>query len=68
MGGVICLQALDGGRLASSGEDNSIIIWNVADSAQLARLEGHTGAVNCLAVLDGGQLASGGGTYVERKK
>ena len=57
------LVVLDGGRLASGGDDKSIIIWNLADGTQLARLEGHTSEVTCLAALDsifiGGRLASG---------
>jgi len=41
--------------------DNSIIIWNLADGTQLAKLEGHTSTVECLAALDGDRLASGSG-------
>ena len=58
-GHVYALAALDGGRLASSSGDNFVIIWNLADGAQLAKLEGHTGSVYCLAALDGSRLASG---------
>ena len=56
---VTCLAKLDGGRLASGSYDKSIIIWNLADGKQLARLEGHPGRVGCLAELEGGRLASG---------
>ena len=57
---VFCLAALADGRLLASGSrDNSIIIWNLADSAQLATLEGHTNWVECLAALADGRLASG---------
>ena len=34
------------------------IIWNLADGAQLKKLEGHTGDLNCLAALTGDRLAS----------
>ena len=37
-GHVYALAALDGGRLASSSGDNFVIIWNLADGAQLAKL------------------------------
>ena len=56
---VNCLAALAGGRLASGSDDKSIIIWNLADGAQLAKLEGHTDTVFALAALADGRLASG---------
>lgn len=58
-GTVQCLAALDDDRLASGSWDHSIIIWNLADGAQLAKLEGHTEGVLSLAALDGDRLASG---------
>ena len=61
---VRCLAALDQGRLASGGgslNSSEIIIWNLADGKQLAKLEGHTKSVTCLAALDGDRLASGAG-------
>jgi len=58
-GYVMCLAALDGDRLASGSADNSVIIWNLADGKQLARLEGHTDTVWCLAALADDRLASG---------
>ena len=51
------MAALDRNRLASGSDDKSIIIWNLADGAQLAKLEGHTEPVWSLAALDGGRLA-----------
>ena len=56
---VYALTALDGGRLASGSFDKSIIIWNLTDGEQLARLARHTDYVQCLAALDGDRLASG---------
>ena len=56
---VYSLAELDGSRLASGSADNSVIIWNHADGAQLAKLQGHTDEVRCLAALDGYRLASG---------
>ena len=62
-GEVRALAALADGRLASAGDDKFIIIWNLADGAQLAKLEGHTDWVRCLAAVnddgDGRGLASG---------
>ena len=55
---VYCLAALDHGRLASGSQDTSIIIWNLADGKQLAKLEGHTSPVR-LAALGNDRLASG---------
>ena len=57
-GHVYALAALDGGRLASGSGDSSVIIWNLADGAQLTRLEGH--CAWCLAALGDDRLASGG--------
>ena len=56
---VNCLAALADGRLASGSSDWSVIIWNLADGAQLATLDGHEGSVRCLAKLPDDQLASG---------
>jgi hypothetical protein len=55
----LCLAVLADGRLASGSGDSSIILWNPADSARLATLEGHTGSVQCLTTLHGNRLASG---------
>ena len=47
-----CLAALKGGRLASgSGSSATVVIWNLGNGSQLAKLEGHTDGVNCLATL-----------------
>jgi len=63
-GRVLALAALDGGRLASAGDDRVIRIWNVAGGileavTPVATLEGHRERVRCLAALDDAQLASG---------
>jgi len=65
---VQCLAALDGDRLASGSTDHSIIVWNLAEGEQLAKLEGHTDKINCLAVLADGRLASGGGHWNQQKE
>ena len=45
---VRCPAALDGDRLRRGAAiDESVIIWNLADGTQLAKLEGHTDDVNC---------------------
>ena len=43
----------------SGSADKSIIIWNLADGSELAKLEGHTSMIFCVAALGGGRLASG---------
>jgi len=65
-GGVGCLAALEGGRLASGSwvlQLGAIRIWSSpgADAAQAPPLvlEGHDKAVTSLAALEGGRLASG---------
>ena len=54
--------SLDGERLASASEDNSILLWEVDGSDEpIAKLKGHTGSVNSVSFSpDGTLLASGG--------
>ncbi len=51
----------DGKRLASAGDDGTIVVWDVETSQQLRRLEGHKGAIHRIAWSpDGSQLVSAG--------
>ncbi|MBX3434713.1 MAG: protein kinase [Pirellulales bacterium] len=53
--------APDGTQLASGGQDNTIVLWDLAGGAQLKRLRGHSSHVRALAFApDGGLLLSGG--------
>ena len=46
-------------QAASGGDDFAIMLWDLGDGAEIARLEGHKGQVAALAVSpDGGLLAS----------
>lgn len=50
---------LDEGRVASAGDDQQIIIWDVENATPIHRLQGHTGPILSLAVSpDGRMLAS----------
>ena len=50
----------DGKTLASGSEDNTVILWNIADGTRAATLEGHTNRVLSVAFSrDGKILASG---------
>ncbi len=55
----------DGRTLASSADDGTIKLWNLASMQEAATLHGHEGAVSGLAFsLDGNYLASAGGGAV----
>jgi GTPase SAR1 family protein len=46
---------------ASASKDNTVKLWNLADSRCRVTLEGHTGRVNCVAITpDGRRVVSGG--------
>ena len=50
----------DGTTLASASSDNTVKLWDVATSTNIATLEGHTGGVTSVAFSpDGTTLASG---------
>ena len=46
----------DGTKVASTSNDQSIIVWNLADNAKVAQLKGHVGQVYGVAFHPGGQL------------
>jgi WD40 repeat protein len=49
----------DGSRLASGGEDQTVIIWDAVNGAKLHTLRGHTSWITAVAFsLDGAHLAS----------
>lgn len=51
----------DGQRVASAGDDNKLILWELATGKEISPLEGHTKAVISLAFSrDGKSLISGG--------
>ena len=57
-----CVAPLDGGRIVSGSEDNTLIVWAAGDDGTFAAaqtLSGHTGRVRCVAQLDDRRLASG---------
>ena len=50
----------DGKTLASGGDDNTVILWDVATGRYQSALEGHTRGIAALAFApDGGTLVSG---------
>ncbi len=52
----------DGTRLASCGDDGSVLLWEASDGTRLARFQGHRGVVENVAWSpDGARLASGSG-------
>ncbi|MBI3248809.1 MAG: WD40 repeat domain-containing protein [Deltaproteobacteria bacterium] len=60
-GGVLSLAlSVDGTMLASGGDDNTIILWELPRGRQQAVLQGHQDSVSSLALsADGTTLASG---------
>jgi small GTP-binding protein len=57
--------APDNGLLASSSDDETVIIWNPHDGTQIRKLSGHTSGVVSVAWLpDSRTLASGGGDKI----
>lgn len=59
-GGPVRALALLGGRLASAGFDQAVILWNPATGRAERVIRWHQGAVNALASLPDGRLASAG--------
>jgi hypothetical protein len=52
--------SLDGRRIATASDDQTIKIWDTEDGREMLTLRGHTHAVGCLAFSpDGHRLASG---------
>ncbi len=51
----------DGGLLASGGNDNALVVWNLRAGRVMARFEGHRAAVKAIGWRGNGVLASGGG-------
>jgi WD40 repeat protein len=52
----------DGTRLAGSGDDGNICLWEASDGTMLGKLQGHSGRVISVAWSpDGTRLVSGGG-------
>jgi WD40 repeat protein len=57
----------DGTRLASTGRDRAIWLWDLSRGEEVARLHGHTDYVWSLAFSpDGTSLASGSGDFTVR--
>eukprot|EP01027_Heterolobosea_sp_BB2_P003327 GEZU01005056.1.p1 GENE.GEZU01005056.1~~GEZU01005056.1.p1 ORF type:complete len:827 (+),score=228.62 GEZU01005056.1:93-2573(+) len=54
------------GNLVSASHDSHIIVWDVAMSAPVKILEGHTAAVSCLTATPTGELISGSWDHTAR--
>ena len=58
-GKLFAAQLLGNEFFATSGSDNLITWWSLADMSAIGLLKGHTGTVSCLTATDG-MLVSGG--------
>ena len=58
-GKLFAAQLLGNQFFATSGSNNLITLWSLADMSAMGVLEGHTGTVSCLTAADG-ILVSGG--------
>ena len=63
---VLCVAALPGGQLASSGVEKAVWLWDLASGERTGSLDGHTNSVLALTALPGGGLASGGWDHTVR--
>jgi WD40 repeat protein len=54
--------SLDGRRLVTGGDDQTVRFWDVASGKQVHIFEGHTGAVNSVAISADGHRALSGST------
>ena len=54
------LQALEGGRCVSVGDDEHVGLWNVSRFDGEKKQIGHKSGVKCCAVLSDGRIVSGG--------
>jgi hypothetical protein len=50
----------DGRLVASSGDDGTVRLWDIADASPVATLQGHTGVIWCVALAADGDLVASG--------